>query len=252
MPDLLGLHLPPGLAAPVIARLLLPADNTAPLNAVGARPLPGQPDRYIAIVCTGGDIPTGKDDPRCSQYAGAHPPLHAYVGLIEAQPGRNPHLLARPASVDGMVDWRHTDLPTAPEALDDAHGDRIPASSWNRFDLAPYRIALGRTAFGLRGGWSDGFSGGMASYDALFLFAVRHGALREVLAVPMSSYQDLAGDWHKDGTRDHEISQGANILLVGTHRTDGHFDLLLKSRDGRHHRLYRWSAAAGAYRPVGK
>ncbi|MGH7042975.1 MAG: hypothetical protein ACREFY_12700 [Acetobacteraceae bacterium] len=127
----------------------------------------------------------------------------------------------------------------APAALGDAKGDTIGPDSFDRFDLAPYRIAPDQAAFGLRGAWAEGYSGGMASYGALYLFAISHGALCRVPAVPMSSNQDLAGEWHKNGTRDHQISQGANLLIISAHRTAGHFDLLLKSRDGRWHQTYR-------------
>lgn len=87
----------------------------------------------------------------------------------------------------------------------------------------------------------------MASY-ALYLFAVADGALKMVLAVPMSSYTDIAGDWHKDGTRKHDITQSANILIVSKHSTNGHFDLRLKSRTGHWQRHYQWSPATAAYR----
>ncbi|MGO9132493.1 MAG: hypothetical protein ACLP8A_00375 [Methylovirgula sp.] len=67
-PDKLGLHLPAGLAAKDIAALLLPAGDKDPLNSVGAKPLPDQPDLYAAIVCTGGDVPTRPDDIQCGQF----------------------------------------------------------------------------------------------------------------------------------------------------------------------------------------
>ena len=69
-------------------------------------------------------------------------------------------------------------------------------------------------------------------------------------AVSMSSYKDVTGDRHKDGTRSDEITQGANVLIVTKHSTDGHFDLLLKNRTGHWHRMYRWSTASASYRPV--
>lgn len=230
-PDALGVHLPPALSAQGIATLLVPADDKTPLNTVGAKPLPGQSGIYVAIVCTGGAV---------------------YLGEIEANEGTAPHLIAKPAKVDGMVNWRDTELPSAPDALDEAKGDTIRPDSFDGFDLAPYRISPDQRAFGIRGTWSDSYSAGMGSYSALYLFAVVDGALRHILAVPMSSYTDIAGDRHKDGTRSHEISQGANVLIVSTHSTNGHFDLLLKSRTGHWHRLFRWSVGAGGYEPAGK
>ncbi|MHB8886253.1 MAG: hypothetical protein ACYC5H_14500 [Methylovirgula sp.] len=251
-PDKLGIHLPAGLTAKAIAALLLPAGDKAPLNSVGAKPLPDQPDLYAAIVCTGGDVPTGPADMQCNQFSGsnAKSPLHAHLGVIEMKQGSAPRLVAKPTAVDGMVDWRDTQLPSAPDALDDAKGDAISPQQYDGFDLAPYRISKTERAFGLRGVWSDSYSGGFGSYSALYLFAVVDGALKEILAVPMSAYKDIAGDWHKDGTRSHDITQGANVLIIMKRSTDGYFDLMLKSRTGHWQHLYQWSKAAGAYRPV--
>jgi hypothetical protein len=253
-PDKLGVHLPAALSAQQITALLLPAGSTAKLNVVGAKPLPGQADRYVAIVCTGGDIPTGPDDPLCTRGQGddAGPPLQAILGIIEAQSGATPRLVAKPVAVDGMVNWRDTALPSAPDPLDDAKGDAIPPDSFDGFDLASYRIAPDQLAFGLRGAWMDTYSGGGGEYSALYLFTVVDGAVKQILAVPMSAFKDVAGDWHKDQTRDHQITDGANVLIVSAHSTDGHFDLLVKSRVGHSQRLYRWSAAANAYQPAGK
>ncbi len=250
-PDKLGLHLPAGLAAKDIAALLLPAGDKDPLNSVGAKPLPDQPDLYAAIVCTGGDVPTRPDDIQCGQFmSDTKPALQAYLGVIEMKPGTAPKLAAKPVAVDGMVNWRGTELPSTPDALEDAKGDEIAPTQYDSFDLAPYRIGPDQRAFGLRGTWGDSYAGGMGSYSALYLFATVDGALKRVLAVPMSSYKDIAGDWHKDGTRSHDVNEGANVLIVTKHATEGHFDLLLKSRKGDWQRLYQWSATAAAYRPV--
>jgi hypothetical protein len=252
-PDALGIHLPQGLTAKDVAALILPPDAKAPLNTVGAKPLPDQPGLYAAVVCTGGDVPTGPNDVKCSEFSGAAKAhLQAYLGVIEMKPGAVPKLAAKPVAVNGLVDWSNTDLPNAPDAAQGADDGGIAPSAYESLDLAPYRIAPNQRAFGLRGTWSDGYSGGMGSYNALYLFAVVDGALKQVLAVPMSSYRSIAGDWNKDGTRNHDTTEGANVLIVTKQMTAGHFDLLLKSRTGRAQRLYRWSAAASAYLPVEK
>ncbi|TAL78378.1 MAG: hypothetical protein EPN75_10785 [Beijerinckiaceae bacterium] len=253
-PDKLGIHLPTGLTAQEITSLLLPADGKTPappLNTVGAKPLPGEANLYVAIVCTGGDIPTSAGDMHCNQFPGsdAKAPLKVRLGLIEAKPGEAPKLAAKPVSVDGSVDWSSTGLSSAPDALDQT-GSKIHPQQYDGFDLAPYRISASQRAFGLRGEWFDGYSGGMGSYSALYLFAAVDGALKMVLAVPMSSYKDIAGDWHKDGTRDHDITQAAHVLIVSKHSTNGHFDLELRNRTGHWRRLYQWSATAAAYRPA--
>jgi hypothetical protein len=251
-PDALGLHLPQGLTAKDIAALVLPPANKTPLNAVGAKPLPDQPDLYAAVVCTGGDVPTQATDAQCSEFSGsAKVHLQAYLGLLEMKPGAAPKLAAKPVAVNGLMDWSDTDLPDAPDAAQGADGGIAP-SAYESLDLAPYRIAPDQRAFGLRGTWSDGYAGGFGSYNALYLFAVVDGALKQVLAVPMSSYRSIAGDWNKDGTRNHETTEGANVLIVTKQVTEGHFDLLLKSRTGKKQRLYQWSATVNAYQPAKK
>jgi hypothetical protein len=177
--------------------------------------------------------------------------LQVTLGVIEAKPGAAPRLVAKPALVDGMVNWRDTALPSAPDPLDDAKGNEIAPDSFDGFDLAPYKISADQVAFGLRGAWMDSYSGGGGEYSALYLFAIVDGAVKQILAVPMSAFKDVAGDWNKDGTRDHQITEGANVLIVAAHSTDGHFDLLLKGRTGHWQRQYKWSAASNTYQRAG-
>ncbi len=113
----------------------------------------------------------------------------------------------------------------------------------------PYRIAPDEPAFGLRGAWMESYSGGGAYYTALYLFAVGGDRLRQVFAASMSAYRDIAGDWHKDETRDHDITVSANVLVVSPRSTNGHFDLVVKSRAGSWQRVFRWSSETGAYEP---
>ena len=237
-PDLLGRKLPPGLWSQQIAQLLAPDESS--VAVVGAKPFPGQADAFVAVVCTQDDCATSGDNA----------PGRVYVGLIAAKDGAAPRLLAKPAKVEGAVAWQNTGLPDAPDALDDAKDGELRPDSYDRFDLANYQIAPGQRAFGLRGVWENGYSGGMAEYSALYLFAVIDGAVRQVFAAPMSSFKNLAGDWNKDGTRQHEITEGANILIVTAHSTNGHFDLLLKARTGKKQQVYRWSVANLRYEPA--
>lgn len=237
-PDGLGLRLPAALTAPQVIDLLVPDSERTPANLVGARPLPGQPDVYVAIVCAGADK-------SCDELDAADRRVH--VGLIQAAAGAKPHLLARPVAFDGRVDWRDTLLGDAPDEVEDAKDGLLRPQEITRFDLAPYVIAPGQRAFGLVGKWSAGYAGGGADFSALYLFAVIDGKLTQVLATPMSFYKMLAGDWHKDGTRDHDVTEDANVLIVTKHVTDGHFDLLQKARLGKASRVFKWSAKANRY-----
>ena len=248
-PDGLGARLPAALSAAQITGLLVPPGDRTPASIVGARPLPGQPGVYVAIVCTGGNRPGPSDDKTCDQadFGASRSGMHVYVGLIQAPAGAPPHLIAKAAELDGKVNWQDTLLGDAPDALEDAKDGLLVPDDITRFDLAPYVIAPGQRAFGLLGTWNVGYAGGGAQFGALYLFAVVDGSVSQILATPMSFSKNIAGDWHKDGTRDHDVTEGANVLVVTRRMTNGHFDLLQKSRTEKASRVFKWSAIARRY-----
>ena len=227
-PDGLGMRLPPGLTAARLIALILPAGDKAKPSLVGARAWPGGgKGRYVAIICTGGAA-FDPDDPVCAEGADNAPPLQVYLAIVAMRPGAVPRLVARAGPLAGKVDWGLTDMP----APDDVEGAKpVAPQRFQRFDLGRYRIAPGQIAFGLRVGWTYGYSGGGAEYTALLLFAVEGAALRQVLAAPISAFRNIAGDWHPDGTRDHDISDEGSILIVSSNCTAGHFDLIVKARN---------------------
>ncbi len=250
-PDGLAKALPTGLSAKAIVALLVPAGDTAPLNAVTARPWLAEPGRFVVLACTGGQVPSGPEDDPCYQSSSG-PVLHAYLGVIELEPGGAPRLVAGRVTVDPTLDWKGSMLPDSPEAVEDpVPGDQrsLAPTRYDRLDLAPYRIAPDQPAFGLRASWSDGYAGGFGWHSALFLYAVVDGALRQVLGVPVLALTDFAGDWNRDGSRQHEIQEGANVVVVSNRKIDGHFDLEVRSRLTRHVRVFRWQARAAAYQP---
>ena len=89
-------------------------------------------------------------------------------------------------------------------------------------------------------------------HSALFLYAIVGGVLRPVLSVPILALTDFAGDWNRDRTRQHDVEEGTNVLVVTDHLVDGYFDILVRNRLTRRERLFRWKEAAGAYRPVAR
>lgn len=232
-PDRLGVNLPPGLSGKAIAALLLPSGDHVEPTLVGAKAWPEQPGRFVAIVCTGGAPFDASDavagDAVCQRAdggeSGARPPLKVYLGVLAMEHDGALRLLARSGAIDGAIDWSITDLPP-PDGADSERPQSIDG-----FDLAPYRIAPGKPAFGLRVGWTSGYSGGSTHNTALYLFAPEGGRLRPVLAAPMSSFQDFAGEWNKNGTRDHTVTDEANIVIVTPNLTAGHYDLLVKAKD---------------------
>lgn len=245
-PDRLGArHLPDGLSEAALARLLVPAGDTAALRLVGARHW--HDDLYVAIACTGGAGPMAPGEPQCAYSDDPKATMHVYLGVLAMAPGAPPRLLAASGDWNPAVDWGSTLLPRVP---DEAGGSPILPQTFDGFDLANYVIAPGNRAFGLRCGWINGYSGGSASFTGLYLFAVDGARLRLVLATPMSAFADIAGDWHKDGTRDHDITQASNLLVISHHQTAGHFDLELRQRGGKGRQVFRWAQAQSGYRPV--
>jgi hypothetical protein len=256
-PDLLGIHLSAPLTSSALTTLLIPAGDTAKVNLVGAKPWPVRPDQSLAIVCTGGTAPYSASDPSCQRSLVQdddikEPPLHVYLGLVEARQGAPASLVAASGPIDCATDWGKSDLPQQPMAANDAKNGIIDFANVEQFDLAPYKIAPDQPAFGLRVSWMEGYSGGGANFGGLCLFTVDGDRLKQVLAVPMSADADIAGDWHKDGTRDHDITDAANLLIVSSHVTNGHFDLIVKSRAGGAQHVYRWAKEAGAYKSESK
>ncbi len=251
-PDGLGVKLPANLPAKTISDLLVPPGDHNAANIIGAKPWPARPDTYVAIVCTGGAEPW-EYEPRCAQPQDSdkkQEPLHVYVGVIEMKDGGAPRLVAKSDSVEAGVNWAKSGLPREPMDAEDAKGATVQPQGFDRFDLAAYKIAPDTLAFGLRGNWTESYSGGGASFSSLTLFAIEADRLKPILSVPMSAYSDTAGDWHKNGTRDHTIKDGSNLLVVTPHAVDQHYDLAVKSRSGHWQRLYRWSKAAAAYQPA--
>jgi len=248
-PDLLGVHLPAGFTAETIANALVPHDDKGRPHLIGAKPWPARPNSYVAIVCTGGSEPYSAGESTCARSRGddKEPPLHVYLGVFALKTGSAASLEAASGPIDCATDWSRSNLPRQPSAADDADG-LVKPEGFDRFDLANYKIAPDQIAFGLRGSWSEGYAGGGANFTALCLFAVDGHRLKQVLAAPMSAYADIAGDWHKDGTRDHDITDAANVLVISRHETDGHFDLLLKGRGHGKGRTFRWAKSAAAYR----
>ncbi|WP_242140468.1 hypothetical protein [Sphingomonas sp. TREG-RG-20F-R18-01] len=250
--DDLGSHLPPGINGSTIARLIVPANETSLVSMVGLKPWPARPGLSIVLVCTGGNGPSNSSVDGCAG-GGSALPLNAYLALIEKGEAGRLKLVGRPVTIAGNIDWSNSLLPNSPEAVDDpapAGKRTLMPSAYDRLDLTPYRIAPGETAFGVRASWSDGYAGGFGWHSAILLYAVVNGQLRQVLAVPTVALTFLAGDWHRDGTRDHEIEEGANVIIVSDHLSAGHADIVVRSRTTREERLFQWNATSMRYVPA--
>ncbi|KVH04299.1 MULTISPECIES: hypothetical protein [Burkholderia] len=260
--DGFGVHLPPGFTKEGLVAQLAPGQPLARVVLAGAKPWPQRPGAFVAIVCVAPTDESAREALRfraptdCEgfeRHAEADDQKElVWLGVFERGPDGVPRLVARTEQpLDQATDWSNTNL-DSPDYLEEAKpsGDRVlRPERWSRFDLAPYALRAGDAAFGVRAGWSIGYSGGGASFEALYLFRIDGKTLRVVFAQPMMFYRDIAGDWHRNGTRDHDITEGSNTLSVLSTSTDGFRDLQLRERGGKWRRTFRWSAADGAYQP---
>jgi hypothetical protein len=101
------------------------------------------------------------------------------------------------------------------------------ADEFQALDTAAYKMAENHFAFGLRTQQVDSLAGGGNVYKYLRLYHVKGQDLKLILGpLLMQSTSDMAGDWHEDGTRDHDTSNSgvATIKILKT-KTQGMFDL---------------------------
>lgn len=254
-PDGLGVALPDGFTREFLVQQLAPGQDPKRLVLAGAKPWGQRPGAFVAIVCLAASPERAErlvkyGGGECSEVSNDADGSSVWLGVFGTTAGGAPQLLAR---TDGPVktptDWSGTniDLPVDLDTQDANAPQQAMPSEWKRFDLAAYKIAPGAVAFGVRAGWNEGYSGGGASFEALYLFHIDGPTLRVVFARPMSFVKSIAGDWHKDGTRDHDMSDASNILLVLPEKTDGYFDLQLRQQGAKWRQTLKWSAAKRGY-----
>ena len=265
-PDGFGVRLPEGVAAEQVVHVLLPDADAALATRVGLKPMPRVAHTSIAIVCLAPSETARAQALRHDRGQGSCDPwsqgqARIALGVVEVDPATRQ--LRRLASLDWSgpdnsplrVTWEHSQLfgPLGINHWDDAESVVAKGESWapdhlHRFDLAPFEVADGVMAFGLRSGLQEGYSGGGASFQVLTLFAVLDGTLRPLLSQPIYHFKDIAGNWNADGTRQHELFEGENVLVVLPRVRDGFHDLRIKAKKGRWRQDFRWDAKAQRYR----
>lgn len=113
---------------------------------------------------------------------------------------------------------------------------------YEKFDLAPYKLSNSEMAFGVRSGYSEGYSGGGAYVQYLQLFKIKNTEIISIFNEPIYEYVDLAGDWNSDGTRQHDISEYFSTLHILKTTTHGLYDLQVRTRPpNQQSATYQWS-----------
>ena len=248
LPDGFGTSLPPGLGAKSIVQLVAPGKDSSLATLVGMKAWPYRTDAYIAIVCFAKDKAEYEAAKRYNAgRPSCHGPAEVHLAMLEyGTKDAAPKLIAgygRP--LDITTSWQYSKLegPFAAECR------AIVPVEYSRFDFAPFKISSTATAFGMRVGWDEGYAGGGADFQALLLFALDGARLVNVLSEPIYYSKNIAGDWHPDGTRDHFLSEGENIVTVLPHQAGGHFELQLKTLGKKWKQVFTWDHLDGRYQP---
>jgi hypothetical protein len=130
-------------------------------------------------------------------------------------------------------------IPGEPEGL-------IDDAEINALDFAPYTLAPGDRAFGVRVMLHEGYGGGFASFESLALLRMNGDTLVPVLEVPVGMVSMIAGNWSRSGGRERETMQ-ADLVVMVRPRKNAVADLLLKPTLSRRTLRFRWSEQQGVY-----
>lgn len=101
----------------------------------------------------------------------------------------------------------------------------------------------------MRGGYSDAYSGGGAFYEVLELYAIKDNRIINVYSDLVYQYTDIAGEWNKDGTRQHDISESKYILKMRSAKTHEFYDLERVNLQDKSSQIFRWSESLQRYAP---
>ncbi|HTA65371.1 MAG TPA: hypothetical protein VK753_07695, partial [Xanthomonadaceae bacterium] len=239
-----------------------PGRDASLATLVGVKAWPYRPDTWIAIVCLAPDRAHFQQDmsyssgkPVCQADSegggeGDYTPKEVHLAVLGYRPpDQPPHLLASYGKpLDVKVGWQETSLEGP---MWNENDGAVAPYGYDRFDFAAYRISPTQTAFGVRVSWSESYAGGGADFMGILLFVQDGDRLRNILAEPIYYMKNLAGDWHKDGTRSHDIEEGQAAIVMLPHQTHGHFDLRISTSQPKSRLDFAWDDRDGRYVPPG-
>ena len=248
-----GTELPKGITAAEVVKILLPKSDPSKATVAGMKRWPAEKGTYIAIACI---TPEGDSSEKAiCNLKGA-----TGLALVRMEgPGRL-SLVTTVISLSGGEDsplgatWANSNLDGPGLIRDDSTKEErdtdYQATEGYMLDPAPYRISETTVAFGIRSGLNEGYAGGGANFHILTLFAVIGGKLEPVFSEPVYSLLDLAGDWNRNGTRQHHIQEKESVVIVSKGKTNGYYDLIVKSKAGRKWRkVFTWNQESLRYEP---
>ena len=213
-------------------------------------PKPGGKDgKYIGVACFA-DNPA--DAGQAKKYADNNCPENysngrankLYLGVFSWQNQQLTPIARSEKPLNQLSEWNKT----AEKESDDE--SVRPLAYYTKLDLAPYRIAPDTLAFGVRGGYSDAYSGGGAFYEVLELYAIRRQQDNQRVFRPcFINIRTSPESGIKTGTRQHDISESKYILKMRSAKTHGFYDLERVNLQDKSSQIFRWSESLQRYAP---
>ena len=240
-------ELPQGLSEKQWIAWVAPNEDPDNLILTGAKSW-GKDGKYIGIACFAdnkADAEQAKKyaDNTCPENYSNGRANKLYLGVFSWQNQQLQPIARSEKPLNQISAWNK-----AAEKESDDESVR-PLAYYTKLDLAPYRIAPDTLAFGVRGGYSDAYSGGGAFYEVLELYTIKDSKIINVFSDLVYYYSDIAGDWNKDGTRQHDISESKYILKLRSAKTQGFYDLEVVNLQDKSSQIFHWSESLQQYVP---
>lgn len=240
-------ELPQGLSENQWIGWVAPNENPNNLILTGAKAW-GKDGKYIGVACFAdnqADAGQAKKyaDNTCPENYNNGRANKLYLGVFSWQNQQLQPVARSEKPLNQISAWNK-----AAEKESDDESVR-PLAYYTKLDLAPYRIAPDTLAFGVRGGYSDAYSGGGAFYEVLELYTIKDSKIINVFSDLVYYYSDIAGDWNKDGTRQHDISESKYILKLRSAKTQGFYDLEVVNLQDKSSQIFHWSESLQQYVP---
>ena len=240
-------ELPQGLSENQWIGWVAPNENPNNLILTGAKAW-GKDGKYIGVACFAdnqADAGQAKKyaDNTCPENYNNGRANKLYLGVFSWQNQQLQPIARSEKPLNQISAWNK-----AAEKESDDESVR-PLAYYTKLDLAPYRIAPDTLAFGVRGGYSDAYSGGGAFYEVLELYTIKDSKIINVFSDLVYYYSDIAGDWNKDGSRQHDISESKYILKLRSAKTQGFYDLEVVNLQDKSSQIFHWSESLQQYVP---
>lgn len=240
-----------GATVNALVKLLAPQTKTANIGLIGLRKWQG--NQYIASFCAYHEPMKWEYATEKSRYADCSNNTQTYrqitFAVVEQKDGAW-QLAAELYTETFKTKERQTEQEIRRSAfsLENHIGDTV-IGKMDRLDLAPYRLNENTRAFGVRYTAHVGYAGGGAMNQAMTLFAVLDGKLKPVLTVETYQFENLAGDWNPDGTRQHDIESTEYILKMSPKQTHGFYDIVWRETRSRRpqQKTFTWQPAQQRY-----